>query len=440
MKFEKKLIILGSITKARGTLSLERNAYGLFATLNVYNLPDIRGAEYVIGIKASGVTFTKELGEKGRILSRFEIPDMDINKVHGIVFDTAKKVDLLYGTAAVEKLWAANRMDGFRNFGLSKAADIRLVESSEDLYSGRGDNDIRNYFFDITPSERIEVPKVEGEGDEAVTAGAACSYNTGAKVGEVDLGPRMPIQRAAEAAAPSAESVQSPTTNPQPQISIPNPHEYNDHAVATVNYFAPQKAHSLKDIAAPIYSSRESADTSEFDNPVDQYLRGSSVSAHAYTEISPVEPEREVAYTIAAAAVPKEGILPLMPMQAVAPPASYNATKSAAGSLPELVFFEQIKSQIDELFNKNERFELLEQLMPETKWVRVSFDTDKFYVVGIVGKTPEYICYGVPSVFSDSPPEELGADCRWLPENMENPKGKGFWLMFQNAATGEAIG
>jgi len=124
----------------------------------------------------------------------------------------------------------------------------------------------------------------------------------------------------------------------------------------------------------------------------------------------------------------------------VPPVSSYHAGVSAATSPPDSVFYDRVKSQLDDLFSSCERFPFLEELMPETKWVRVHFDESKFYVVGLIGKRPDYIGYGVPAEFSPAPPPELGDGCHWLPENPENPEGKGFWLMFQDAVTGEGVG
>jgi len=57
--------------------------------------------------------------------------------------------------------------------------------------------------------------------------------------------------------------------------------------------------------------------------------------------------------------------------------------------------------------------------------------------VGIIGKNPEHICYGVPGVYSETAPHDLGDNAKWLPINPAAPTEGGYWLMFQDAITGE---
>ena len=105
-------------------------------------------------------------------------------------------------------------------------------------------------------------------------------------------------------------------------------------------------------------------------------------------------------------------------------------------------YFEEVKDKIDDLFDKGEREKTLESLMPESRWVKIYRSQTQFYVVGVVGgkrSMPDYICYGLPSVFSVIPPSSLGADARWLPLDVRNPQGNGFWLIFQSARTGETV-
>ena len=105
-------------------------------------------------------------------------------------------------------------------------------------------------------------------------------------------------------------------------------------------------------------------------------------------------------------------------------------------------YYEQVKDKIDDLFEKGERQTDLENLMGDSKWVKINNNKNQYYVVGIIGSKnsiPDYICYGVPSSFSFLPPASLGKDARWLPIDVKNPQGKGFWVIFQSARTGETI-
>ncbi|MBE5732047.1 MAG: hypothetical protein E7353_03330 [Clostridiales bacterium] len=104
-------------------------------------------------------------------------------------------------------------------------------------------------------------------------------------------------------------------------------------------------------------------------------------------------------------------------------------------------YYEQIKDKIDALFKAGEREDSLTKLMPDTRWVKIEYSPTQFYVVGIVGREggmPDYICYGVPSSFS-RPIECLGKHARWVPVDVRDPQGSGYWLLFQSAKTGETI-
>lgn len=124
----------------------------------------------------------------------------------------------------------------------------------------------------------------------------------------------------------------------------------------------------------------------------------------------------------------------------IPPPSSFSTQSAINSGAMESIFYEQVKPQIDDLFKNNSRFELLEKLMPDTKWVKVDYDeSGKYYVVGLIGDNPDFVCYGVPAKFSPTPPQELSGFCQWLPIEEKDPKGEGFWLMFQDAKSGESI-
>jgi hypothetical protein len=110
--------------------------------------------------------------------------------------------------------------------------------------------------------------------------------------------------------------------------------------------------------------------------------------------------------------------------------------------LRKACYYEQVRDRIDALFEKGERESLLESLMPESRWVKIHKTATQYYVVGIIGRKsmPDYMCYGLPSDFSMIPPSSLGKDARWLPLDVKNPQGKGYWLLFQSAKTGETVG
>jgi hypothetical protein len=106
-------------------------------------------------------------------------------------------------------------------------------------------------------------------------------------------------------------------------------------------------------------------------------------------------------------------------------------------------FFEQVKEQVEALFEKYEEDKSLQVAIPNSKWVKVTYDgTENYYVLGLIWEESgdlKYISYGVPSTDSNTPPEDLSEYAQWLPKDMENAQGEGYWIVCQDAKTGETL-
>lgn len=105
-------------------------------------------------------------------------------------------------------------------------------------------------------------------------------------------------------------------------------------------------------------------------------------------------------------------------------------------------FYNMISEQIDELFFKYPREERLEKLIFESKWVKVDYENNgHYYVIGLIYENSvlQYVCYGVPGEYSLEPPKELEKYSQWLPLNPKEPEGEGYWIMYQDADTGDAV-
>ena len=65
----------------------------------------------------------------------------------------------------------------------------------------------------------------------------------------------------------------------------------------------------------------------------------------------------------------------------------------------------------------------------------------EYYTVGLIydQKKPAYICYGVPGKYSKEPPKELKGYCSYLPLSLFDLGGDGYWMMYQNADSGECV-
>ena len=110
------------------------------------------------------------------------------------------------------------------------------------------------------------------------------------------------------------------------------------------------------------------------------------------------------------------------------------------GDLPK--FYQKISPQIDKLFNDNQDEQILSEIIPNSKFCKVDFDDGTgYYVFGIVYQNglPKYLCYGLPAKKNSKPPMELADYYQWLPLDTQDEQGDGFYMMYQDAETGNNI-
>ena len=107
----------------------------------------------------------------------------------------------------------------------------------------------------------------------------------------------------------------------------------------------------------------------------------------------------------------------------------------------EFPYYEHAKKELEEIFDKFPIDLSLTKLFPDSTFVRINYSSDKYYVVGVIkeNKKEKYICYGVPSPFSEKAPKELEGFCSFVPLSIFDTKGDGYFMMFQDAITGECI-
>ena len=114
-----------------------------------------------------------------------------------------------------------------------------------------------------------------------------------------------------------------------------------------------------------------------------------------------------------------------------------NKEKKTESKLDDEDFFNGIRPQLDELFKCYPADKELMRAVPDSKWVRVDYENNEYYVVGILynGKRATHICYGVPGDYTIRPKQKS----EWLPLDYADPEGKGYWVIFQDALTGNTI-
>lgn len=104
-------------------------------------------------------------------------------------------------------------------------------------------------------------------------------------------------------------------------------------------------------------------------------------------------------------------------------------------------FFTLIYPQLNELFSNFPRCEELEQKIEDSKWVNVSAGSQS-YVLGEIFEEGQisYICYGMyAKSVNDLPPKHLAKYCQWMPLDIVNPEDDGYWVMYQDAKTGQTL-
>ncbi len=105
-------------------------------------------------------------------------------------------------------------------------------------------------------------------------------------------------------------------------------------------------------------------------------------------------------------------------------------------------FFDAISVQIEELFSKYPEDQGLMQLIPNSKWVKVDYEGNgNIYVLGLVyeGDALRYVAYGVPGASNAQVAGDIKDYSQWVPASLNNTTGSGFWIMYQDAETGESI-
>lgn len=108
-----------------------------------------------------------------------------------------------------------------------------------------------------------------------------------------------------------------------------------------------------------------------------------------------------------------------------------------------ILFYDQVKEQVEELFAKFPEELSLQEIIPNSKFVRVDFEEDgDYYIFGVIyddNEQVEYLVYGMPAIYSNEPPNDLEGFYQWLPLDINKPEEEGFWMMYQDAKSGENI-
>ena len=112
--------------------------------------------------------------------------------------------------------------------------------------------------------------------------------------------------------------------------------------------------------------------------------------------------------------------------------------ESGAG---EPCYYDRVRGELEALFARHPAEQELADCIPYSRWAKVSFARNKYYAVGVIRdeQKPRYICYGVPAEARTAPPAALQGFCSFMPLSVFEPEGRGYWMMFQDADTGQCV-
>lgn len=416
MVFEKKLIILTGDGGAKGTLKTERNAYGLKCDINAFNIAKKSDAGYILAVKEGEQVKEYPLGvslDGGKEILLSE--KTDVPTAHFVIYEAGGDA-LLYGTLNRNRLWKGNLPNGRKRevYGEKDAIDevkSNKAEKEEFRFSKRSET-----FLDIFPSEG-------GYDDNAVAAVNyyAADFGKDALTGEKN---------------PTCKAENNYEEKKQEAV-------YNEQGIR-VEYMRGAKPEGDEKLRI---SDLQYAFLRDYEQKVNAELKAESESgsaSHRTEAPSGAAGEKPVKRSLRNSVAPGVNVF-MRRMDALSRGSSVlvPSVSEEDGAFirgRELSYYEQVSDQIEKLFTEGTRETELESLMPHTKWVRVDFSGDgRFYVVGLVGDKPDYICYGLPADYTPEPPDEISGYCGWLPLDVRNPQGKGYWLLYQDADTGESV-
>jgi len=104
-------------------------------------------------------------------------------------------------------------------------------------------------------------------------------------------------------------------------------------------------------------------------------------------------------------------------------------------------FYQTIKNEFDELFDTYPLDDTINNLIPNSKFVKIKGEKNTQYSLGVIYEENDlkYIVYGVPSKYNEEAPVEFEQDYQWLPLNADDPMSDGYLLVFQNALDGKIV-
>ncbi len=477
MRYEKKMLILSG--DGKGVVMIERSALGVKYALRTFDV-DADGLK--VGIITPTAVFVREIPSGKDPSAVFYTDDTELDALHFAVFGREL---VLYG-ATGKKMWEANVMDV-----LKRRADIggEPVPAPQKLppLAPKPDK------LPMPDGTGIPQSRAAIYGDDALAeTDFYTPFELAPRMKQVDKfldTPRMldglsptiekrlpdpsvpPITKTAAPAEQNAAEQPTVAVAPEPE-SVPEPGRRTpmpraaeqpvERATAAASETETETSHAnaITD-TAPVAEVPTSADVTATTTETPTAEKETSIKepqadASAATDAEPTVHTEQAANTAqafeqaeptaeAAASADAE-----MPWRMEAAYLSGLATRSVSQARPhtaqkikprpeirklrEATFFERSRQDVEKLFATAAADGELAALLPELKWVKVRFDGHAVSV----GQGGTVLCYAVAGLYEKSSP--FGDKAQWLPKLKNAPTGKGYWLIFQDLASGDIVG
>lgn len=103
-------------------------------------------------------------------------------------------------------------------------------------------------------------------------------------------------------------------------------------------------------------------------------------------------------------------------------------------------YYEKVREKLEKLLSEKDKDLDLIRIIPNGKFVKIKYNENSFYSVGIIYEkgSEKYVCYAVKGSYSKIP-KALTSYAVFIPLSSFDSLGDGYYVIFQNAKTGEII-
>ncbi|MCM1368335.1 MAG: hypothetical protein NC184_05975 [Roseburia sp.] len=423
MVYRKKMLILTG--SGKGIVLIEKSGLGVKFALRAFDVPTRGGLK--AGVITKTAVFVRDLPDSKDPSAVFYVDGIDVDEVHFAVFDTRL---LLYGTFG-KRMWEANVMDLLTRHDRRPALPQRelpklppiaarpevlpltdgsgIVKKSDRLY---GDEALAESDF-YTPFALAErMPQI----DRFLDAPRALAVERSAPSDTPYVMSQSATETTATADARDIETDglrQSDNAPPRAeQADTPTLFEYSDAETdgelrGKYDVLSPQNG-------APHMERADNAGADAAACACEEY-KGSAAPWARTAEWLKSRARRSVR----------------VKSESVAPPAA----KTEIKRLRETEFFERVGKDVEKLFASAPEDGELAAILPDLRWIKVKMDGGS---VSVGRNGDVFLCYAVSGSYEKASP--FGDKAQWLPKRRDVPTGKGYWLIFQDLATGDILG